>query len=466
MFDSYEKQLSLGEKFLLDMEYEEAIVAFNKAIEIEPKSTAAYIGLAETYISRLGDTDIDSANDALSRGYEQTQSLEIIDAYVKLSDKLIHNGELDLAIELLQKGYNSIGVERLREVLEANNNDTASSDDVKKIFEDFIVQRKYIEQIEHSESFADFLDDPAVSQVAKYALLDIDKNDIPELILNMEYTSSAKAFIDCVFSYDTLKNEIVLIDSIMHFYDLRYSEKYNALEFSFSRVTSAGIDSNFWVLEDFKLKELFSMQLNYNIEEYTLYKTGEVFELSKNEADEYIEEPIDIEFKDINEILTLVSDRENLNISLDEDLNISLRNESETFLDIQGNYPFDILEALKTGNVDKILGFKNGDVFNSDIFEDTGIYAYGSTAFKIKKYIDEPYAIYFSEENTFLAFDLGGTFRGLNEISFEEFKNYFMIDGISEVGLGESISVQVNNAVIYATFDESDKLENIFCKFQ
>ena len=41
-----EDYLDLGQKYLLDGDYEQAIVAFQKAIEIEPNNSELYIGLA------------------------------------------------------------------------------------------------------------------------------------------------------------------------------------------------------------------------------------------------------------------------------------------------------------------------------------------------------------------------------------------------------------------------------------
>jgi tetratricopeptide (TPR) repeat protein len=42
--------LDLGEKYLLELNYEQAIMTFTKLIEIEPKSERAYLGLAEAYL--------------------------------------------------------------------------------------------------------------------------------------------------------------------------------------------------------------------------------------------------------------------------------------------------------------------------------------------------------------------------------------------------------------------------------
>ncbi len=47
--ESIKKQLILGEKFLLEENYEQAILAFEKAIEIDPKNPEPYLKLAEIY---------------------------------------------------------------------------------------------------------------------------------------------------------------------------------------------------------------------------------------------------------------------------------------------------------------------------------------------------------------------------------------------------------------------------------
>ncbi len=65
----FKKQLNLGQRYLSEMKYEEAVVAFNQAIEIDPRSVDAYLGLADAYIG-LGDEE--AALAALKKGYEAT----------------------------------------------------------------------------------------------------------------------------------------------------------------------------------------------------------------------------------------------------------------------------------------------------------------------------------------------------------------------------------------------------------
>jgi len=51
-----EELLDLGEKYLLEMEYEQAVIQFLKVIEIEPMNPRGYTGAAEAYIA-LGQLD-------------------------------------------------------------------------------------------------------------------------------------------------------------------------------------------------------------------------------------------------------------------------------------------------------------------------------------------------------------------------------------------------------------------------
>lgn len=50
------EQLELGNKYLMEANYEQAIVAFNKVIKLDEKNTAGYVGLMEAYLEN-GNTD-------------------------------------------------------------------------------------------------------------------------------------------------------------------------------------------------------------------------------------------------------------------------------------------------------------------------------------------------------------------------------------------------------------------------
>lgn len=79
-FDIVE-QLALGQKYLQELDYEQAKLVFSKVIEVDPMSVEAYIGLAKSY---EGMGDINSAISTLEKGFEMTGDLSI----AKLLDEL------------------------------------------------------------------------------------------------------------------------------------------------------------------------------------------------------------------------------------------------------------------------------------------------------------------------------------------------------------------------------------------
>jgi len=57
--------LELGEKYLLEMDYEQAVIKFLKVIEIEPMNPRGYTGAAESYV---GLNQLDNAISVLKDG--------------------------------------------------------------------------------------------------------------------------------------------------------------------------------------------------------------------------------------------------------------------------------------------------------------------------------------------------------------------------------------------------------------
>ncbi|MCD8107936.1 MAG: BspA family leucine-rich repeat surface protein [Oscillospiraceae bacterium] len=109
--------LDLGEKYLLDLDYEQATVYFNQVIEVEPRNSRAYMGAAEAYVG-LGDTE--SAINILKTALEvftddEEVTIELLkmlieidpttaEWYLDLAQIYINQGNTDKAIEVLQQG--------------------------------------------------------------------------------------------------------------------------------------------------------------------------------------------------------------------------------------------------------------------------------------------------------------------------------------------------------------------------
>lgn len=71
------RQLKAADKYLAELDYEQAIIEFEKAIGIEPKNVEAYLGMAEAY---EGLENIDKVIEVLEKGYEITGDDKVLEA--------------------------------------------------------------------------------------------------------------------------------------------------------------------------------------------------------------------------------------------------------------------------------------------------------------------------------------------------------------------------------------------------
>ena len=74
---TWQEQYDLGVRYLSEGNYEEAILAFTAAIEIDPKKADAYLGMAEVYIAQ-GNTD--AAAEVLTNALAVVEDSAIIQA--------------------------------------------------------------------------------------------------------------------------------------------------------------------------------------------------------------------------------------------------------------------------------------------------------------------------------------------------------------------------------------------------
>ena len=86
-----QEQITLGEKYFQNEEYDEAIIAFQKAIDIDTANADAYLHLEEAYRT-VGN--FHEAFKVLQKGYEQTGSAEI-----KKRLDMLYDGGADMKIE-------------------------------------------------------------------------------------------------------------------------------------------------------------------------------------------------------------------------------------------------------------------------------------------------------------------------------------------------------------------------------
>ena len=91
-------KIKLGEKYITQLDYEKAIMTYKEAIEMNPKSVAAYLGIADAYEGladqQIAAFDVKEAYNTLSRGvstlengYEKTKSKEVDERLTQLKLK-------------------------------------------------------------------------------------------------------------------------------------------------------------------------------------------------------------------------------------------------------------------------------------------------------------------------------------------------------------------------------------------
>jgi len=116
----WQEQYDLGIRYMEDGNYEEAILAFNAAIEIDPMQADAYLNLANAYI---GMNDFDAAKEILEKGYELTGAQVLKD---KLDE--IESGNISdyWGNPRKRSGYDGAGNLQWYQIYEYNGKQTVS----------------------------------------------------------------------------------------------------------------------------------------------------------------------------------------------------------------------------------------------------------------------------------------------------------------------------------------------------
>lgn len=104
---TWQEQYDLGVRYLSEGNYEEAVIAFTAAIEIDPKHAPAYVGRGDTYI---GSGKTEENLSAAQADYEKAIELDstLPGSYIGLADVYIHQGHLEKALEILRTALEKV----------------------------------------------------------------------------------------------------------------------------------------------------------------------------------------------------------------------------------------------------------------------------------------------------------------------------------------------------------------------
>ena len=108
-----QQKLEIGEKYLSEMKYEEAILIFKEVIEIEPRNVQAYLGISEAYMALDEPQEaINWLETGISRIEERREIInKCEELYIKASQIHQSMDNDDLAEKVLGLGYDFTNVD-------------------------------------------------------------------------------------------------------------------------------------------------------------------------------------------------------------------------------------------------------------------------------------------------------------------------------------------------------------------
>ena len=322
---SWQDQYDLGVRYLDEGSYEEAILAFTAAIELDPKRPEAYVGRGQAYVAS-GETEDNLA--AAQADYEAALELDdtLAEAWLGLADVYVIRGDPEKAQELLEEARDKTGdnqdvLDRLEELLKelepeepAPQPDESQPDgsqpenqpdsqpggteaqgqkvDARAQFDQFLADKGY----------ASYLGEWSYGQPQEYALLDVDGDGYEELIISgrgelIEFAGLA------IFRLDAQSGRILPVQiytpnmeggTVGQFFNtLEYSRQYRALVFSELRTAYMYGDYGFYVLEGDRLSAAFSIGYEVTtdgtseVTSYSIYRDGASEPLTQEEYEAY-----------------------------------------------------------------------------------------------------------------------------------------------------------------------------------
>ena len=184
--------------------YQEAIILFTAAIEIDPKQADAYVKRGDAHML---SSEAEENLDAAKADYEKALALDEtnVEAYLGLADVYIRRGDYEGAIHVLQRGIERTGnnqkiSDKLDNIKTIHNNATAQTEEYSFLFtdnivklQDWIVNGKPVDECELVDFQADFPDksegafsvmhedgwhySPRINSSGDSCNVDVDKHD-------------------------------------------------------------------------------------------------------------------------------------------------------------------------------------------------------------------------------------------------------------------------------------------------
>lgn len=295
----WQEQYDLGMRYLSQGNYQEAVIAFTAAIEIDPKRAEALIGRGDAYVL-LGETE-DNLSAALA-DYQAALDLDeaLVSAWLGLADVYVLQGDYDRALEILQEALEKTGqAPDIQDRLTRLEEETGSP---QALFEAFLEQ----------EGYSELQDSWIYGVPSEYALLDVNGDGWEELILS---GGNGTGFFNyAVFVCSRESREIVPdmigsdalyegenAGSVSQYYGtLYYSPQYQALVYTELNNGSMFGGFGYHTLEEERIGLAFSVNFEVDYatrqQSYDLYRDGVSQPLTQAQYQDYLDEREPVEF--------------------------------------------------------------------------------------------------------------------------------------------------------------------------
>ena len=118
-----------------------------------------------------------------------------------------------------------------------------------------------------------------------YAILDINQDDVPELLINSAYEIEFKNTL--VFTYDTIVDDIHFVEDIYHYGDIRYVAEEKAITYQWFNPTMYISDLQCYTIQDMKLSMILEIGFDADIpgEKHYFYNREGQADLLLNESE-------------------------------------------------------------------------------------------------------------------------------------------------------------------------------------
>lgn len=213
-------QLELAQHYLLEEDYEQAIAAYEIVIQIDPKNTEAYLGLAEAYAE---SGNMEKAIKVLEQGYKKTKAQELQEekeSYVlDLAQDSFYLGEMTEQVEETEKS------ETTEQVEETEKSDQMEIQDITNVLKEY-AETLIMCNLEGVQYGYDLKEDMGYSYYITYGLkgvtgcldwviVDIDADNTEELLAFMLQSEDGRSNQIAVQVYEVADGGVELADSII-----------------------------------------------------------------------------------------------------------------------------------------------------------------------------------------------------------------------------------------------------------